>query len=178
MKFSPNSRHLISLFFTVVLAVVFTSCGDGDTLFEPDYNQVPSPNDTTQAVETITDEDGLKIYIMEEGGGEFTVNERDEVAIRYTIWLESDNEVFDSSYESGSTQPLTASMSQRAYVTRVSSQPRQMTDGFYRGLLGMKEGEERTIVVPPNLGYGENENSSLSDETLIIDVELVEIVDG
>lgn len=171
MKFLQSYRSF-SLLFSLLLitAVVFSGCGDEDELFEPDYDQVPEPFDTTEAVEKMNGEDGVEIYVIEEGRGDFEVNERDEVSIFYTIRT-GDNEVYDSSYESGSDEPLPANLAQRFYYTRISNQPRSMFDGFYQGLLGMKEGEKRTIVIPSSANEDE-EDPEVDDERLIIDVEL------
>ena len=44
----------------------------------------------------------------------------------------------------------------------------------------MQEGEKRTVVIPPELGYGESQEGTngfdLRNDTLVFDIELVEIV--
>ncbi|HYE95994.1 MAG TPA: FKBP-type peptidyl-prolyl cis-trans isomerase [Rubricoccaceae bacterium] len=48
--------------------------------------------------------------------------------------------------------------------------------GFRQGMVGMREGGERRITVPPNLGYGNVELPAIpACSTLIFDVELIEV---
>lgn len=52
--------------------------------------------------------------------------------------------------------------------------------GFTLGFVGMKKGEKRTVVVPPELGFGTTGQPNLKikpNETLTLDVELVSIGD-
>lgn len=39
----------------------------------------------------------------------------------------------------------------------------------------MHEGEKRTLVIPPELGYGDRDGHNLQNETLVFDIELLEI---
>ena len=50
--------------------------------------------------------------------------------------------------------------------------------GFSQGVTGMRVGGLRRVVIPPNLGYGNNPppNSSIrANETLIFEIELVSV---
>jgi len=64
------------------------------------------------------------------------------------------------------------------YGAKVEVGKTQVPPGFTLGILGMKKGETRTILVPPDLGFGEVGNPQLKvkpNETLTLDVELVAI---
>lgn len=176
MKFS---KHQFIPLLTVAFALLMLqACGDDSrNVFEPDYSEAPAPFDTTEYVnkDTIHHNDGQVIlYIIQEGGSQDSVIYRDEIAVRYT-GRTTDGEIFESSYRNGSQAPRT--------FQNLTPEPKgnvsPLIDGFRMGLLGMHEGEMRTIVIPPSLGYGENDDpqraSGLENETLIFDVELVEI---
>jgi len=51
----------------------------------------------------------------------------------------------------------------------------QLIEGFYQGVIGMKVGESKTIVVPPSQGY---QSGKLAGKTLVFDVYINKIVTG
>ncbi len=81
---------------------------------------------------------GLYIQVIEEGTGEpARVGER--IAVRYSGWL-SDGTRFDTT-EGG--EPFGVTVGEDYLV-----------DGFMEGVEGIRVGEERLLVVKPELGYG------------------------
>ena len=91
-----------------------------------------------------------------------------EVAVHYTGWLYeasaagNKGKKFDSSRDRGSPIefPLGAGM---------------VIDGWEQGLEGMKVGGQRTLIIPPHLGYGARgaPGAIPPNATLIFDVELM-----
>ena len=91
-----------------------------------------------------------------------------EVAVHYTGWLydasakDNKGKKFDSSLDRGKPIefPLGAGM---------------VIDGWEAGIEGMKVGGQRTLVIPPHLGYGARgaPGAIPPNATLIFDVELM-----
>lgn len=164
-----NKRSL-SL-FTLLIAVFFgLSACDEDNPYKvipPDYSDAPDRYDI-ENVPADTLDNGLQIYYVEEGYGAYPVTPRDIVMVYYT-GRRTDSTIFDSSYRNGSTAPVSFTLNSQS-ATGFS-----LTEGFRLGLLGMKAGEKRTLIVPPSLGY-EGTNNTLANDTLIFDVMLDEIV--
>ncbi|WP_170864430.1 FKBP-type peptidyl-prolyl cis-trans isomerase [Fodinibius roseus] len=172
----------MSLLSALSLIMLIQACGDGPSYYRQAELTPPEPFDTTQAISDSTTEEGLTIYFIEEGDGlqDKKVEPRDEVYVRYTGRTE-DGEAFDSSYRDSSQNPVR--FRNLTPVPKTSPNGQQISplvEGFRQGLIGMVEGEKRTLIIPPELGYGDpNQNYSggdLEDETLRFDVELVVIL--
>lgn len=90
------------------------------------------------------------------------VKEGDVVAVHYAGRLQNGQE-FDNSRKRG--EPL-------EFVVGGG----QVIKGWDEGLLGMKEGGERILVIPPEKGYGEQGIGPIpGGATLIFSIELIEI---
>ena len=86
------------------------------------------------------------------------------VTMQYTGWLKDTKEKFDSSRDPGK-EPFGFMLGQG-----------QVIPGWDEGVAGMKEGEQRQLVIPPDLGYGEMgtpDGAIPPNATLVFDVELV-----
>lgn len=162
--------------FTAVL--LLTGCGDNSTrsIEPPDFSTVPEPFDTTQSVSKQSYDNGLVIYTIEESNHPIDgVVPRDRILLFYT-GRTANGEVFASSYANGSTSP---SRFNNLYPYTIG-QNSSLIEGFRAGLMEMKIGEKRTLVIPPNLGYGDARRGTngydLRNDTLVYDVELNEIL--
>lgn len=104
----------------------------------------------------------LGVSITKEGTGEPAKN-GDTVLVHYTGTLENGT-VFDSSIPRG--QPFSVTLGKG-----------QVIQGWELGLLGMKIGEERKLVIPPELAYGKEGIGGVipGNATLIFDVQLLQI---
>lgn len=85
----------------------------------------------------------------------------DSLTVNYKGTL-TNGTVFDQSY---GKQPFTFTLGQG-----------QVIPGWDQGLVGMKVGGKRHLVIPPNLGYGNQAAGSIPpNSTLIFDVELLKV---
>ena len=63
---------------------------------------------------------------------------------------------------------------QAALTFQVGATPPQVIAGFDEGMIGMKVGGRRQLVIPPNLAYGATGNGSIPpNATLVFTVDLV-----
>ena len=51
----------------------------------------------------------------------------------------------------------------------------QVIDGWNQGLIGMKQGGRRLLIVPPDLGYGQGGNGIQPNETLVFVIDAITV---
>jgi FKBP-type peptidyl-prolyl cis-trans isomerase len=121
----------------------------------------PGDNSSPEAVAAALSA-GLEITDDVVGEGDEAVSGT-KVSVLYTGTLE-DGTVFDS----------TANRNNTPFEFNLGSG--QVIKGWEAGLVGMKVGGKRHLVIPPSLGYGSQANGSIpADSTLIFDVELITV---
>ncbi len=105
-------------------------------------------------------ETGLYVRQVEEGVGDPAEN-GDAVFILYTGWL-TDGTEFDSSYKVDPPRTFPVIMGGAGAIA-----------GFMEGTNGMREGEKRHLVIPPELGYGAAGAGAVipPNATLVFEVE-------
>ena len=106
--------------------------------------------------------DGIQITNVIEGDGTEIVK-HSKIQVHYTGKLQ-DGTKFDSSLDRG--EPFTFQIGLR-----------QVIEGWEIGLMGMKVGGKRTLVIPPELAYGDRGAGDLipPNATLTFDVEIVDV---
>ena len=104
---------------------------------------------------------GLTITDLEVGQGP-AAKKGDSVRVHYTLWV--DGKVADSSHER--KEPFAFNLGFN-----------QVIPGWDRGVVGMKVGGKRKLVVPPNIGYGKQGRppSIPPNAELTFEIELLEI---
>ncbi len=110
--------------------------------------------------------DGLKYTDSKIGDGA-TATPGAKVSVHYTGWLYKDGAKgakFDSSLDRG--QPFDFTLGAH-----------QVIAGWDEGVAGMKVGGERTLIIPPELGYGARGAGGVipPNATLMFDVELLNV---
>lgn len=85
------------------------------------------------------------------------------VLANYHLVTWSDKQVLDSSFTRGEPYP----------VENIGQA--QVIEGWNQGLIGMKKGTRRLLIVPPALGYGPGGNGVQPDETLVFVIDAVDV---
>jgi peptidylprolyl isomerase len=90
----------------------------------------------------------------------------DAVAVYYDLATWSNKQEVQSSWDQQPLQPFTVSPVGQATVIQ----------GWNDGLVGIKQGGRRLLVIPPDKGYGPNGNSGIKgNETLVFVVDAVTV---
>ncbi len=117
------------------------------------------------AQETVTTASGLS-YIDTKPGAGPAAKAGQSVAVHYTGWLYRNGEKgkkFDSSRDRG--RPFTFPLGARRVIA-----------GWDEGVAGMRPGGQRTLIIPPHLGYGAAGAGGAipPNATLLFEIELIE----
>jgi FKBP-type peptidyl-prolyl cis-trans isomerase len=158
-KSSRRTFGVVAL--AVTLALV--ACGDdpvdpGPNLFGPNPRDVEFAESLEIDLDSMTETaSGLFYRDDVEGTGEAAAM-GDDVTVSYTGWLAKANE-----FDSGQLQ--------------ITLGEPGMIDGFTEGVIGMKLGGTRTIVMPSSLGYGSGGRGKIpGDAVLVFDLVLTSLV--
>jgi len=111
----------------------------------------------------------LRTTTLKEGSGDAVVTSSSKISMNYTGWL-PDGKIFDSTRKEGVTTPYTGGDGNGTAVTG-------FVPGFTQGLIGMKVGEVRQLIIPASEAYGEAGSPPLIDGNTPIAfvVEIVKI---
>ncbi|MBO0766338.1 MAG: FKBP-type peptidyl-prolyl cis-trans isomerase [Hyphomicrobiaceae bacterium] len=147
---------------TVAAAALFAGCG-GSATSEPMAAEVKSDG---AALESFTAyASGLKVADTKVGGGA-SAKPGQICVMHYTGWLYQNGQKgakFDSSLDRG--KPFEFALGRG-----------QVIKGWDEGVAGMKVGGKRTLVIPPDLGYGGAPRSGIpAFSTLMFEVELLAV---
>lgn len=139
--------------------------GQPDTTLAPVVSS-PTPSPASPPIVKGTPKklcSGLEYIDIKQGSGQVAKN-GSTVNVYYTGWVQG-GQKFDSSYDDGK-QPFSVSPLGQANVIT----------GWNQGLVGMKAGGTRRLIIPPSLGYGDQAQGPISaNSTLIFDVTVVSI---
>ncbi len=178
----PVARRLPVLFALVAIALSLglAACGDDDDGSEGDDQQAPSAQEETSGTETTSDltDTSVKPVIERPTGApprklvkEDIVKGKgpgakpgDTVVVNYVGVSFSTGDQFDASWDSGQTFPVPLGQG-------------QVIEGWDKGLVGIKKGGRRQLVIPPELGYGAEgfPPAIAPNETLVFVIDAVDI---
>jgi peptidylprolyl isomerase len=175
MTSSPHYRRFV---FAAMLFLALT-CGAVEQLLTGNALQAqtapPAPTgmapgatpdvDSDAGKQVVTTPDGLKYVDLVVGTGA-VVKSGDHLMVNYEGKL-TDGTKFDSSYDRGEPFPLVLGVT-------------QVIQGWTEGLVGMKVGGKRKLIIPPQLGYGQNGAGNVipPNATLIFKVEIMSDTPG
>jgi FKBP-type peptidyl-prolyl cis-trans isomerase FkpA len=145
-----NQRLLIGGIILIVLAVI------GYFAFTALQNKNSSSGQAT------TTSSGLQVIDEAVGSGQ-EAKTGDTVSVNYTGWL-ADGTKFDSSYDRNQTFDFTLGAG-------------NVIKGWDEGVVGMKVGGKRKLIIPPDLAYGASGYPPVipANATLTFEIELVAI---
>jgi peptidylprolyl isomerase len=123
-------------------------------------NQQPASNGANMN-NVITTADGLQMQDLTVGTGQ-EVKSGDTVTVNYLGTLENGTK-FDSSYDRN--QPFTTQIGVG-----------QVIKGWDEGIVGMKVGGKRKLIIPPALGYGSQATGSIPPNSILVfEIELLSV---
>ena len=128
----------------------------------------PYPFLTLPSLDTVTLPSGLRYLYNDIGNGAETKT-GDSVMVAYTVYfIEKDGtrHILDATRDSG--KRLNAKIGQGKNIK-----------GVEEGLIGMKQGSTKRLIIPPSLGYGEKglpDRGFPANTNLIFDIEFLEII--
>jgi len=122
----------------------------------------PMPTDVKEA-DLTTSETGLMYYDLKEGDGAEAVA-NGSVSTLYTMWVKTeDGYEYIASSDNGT--PVTFQIGSSDVVF----------PGWVEGATGMKVGGKRLVIVPPDLGLGDQALGAIpANATLVLEIELTE----
>jgi len=148
-------------FLTIALVSIAVAAAVACGQTTPSSTAAPQ-NAPAAATKEITMPDGLK-YTDDQVGTGTEAQAGKTVSVHYTGWL-LDGTKFDSSKDRN--QPLSFPLGRG-----------QVIKGWDEGVAGMKVGGKRTLVIPPDLGYGARGAGGVipPNATLKFEVELLDV---
>lgn len=164
----------------IALTCTFSACDSVEKKTEPtpqpitktdtpqiDVEKKTEPQTKTEGSKMETLPSGLQYTTLKPGTSDQKPTPGKQVTVHYTGWLWNNGEKgqkFDSSVDRG--EPFT-------FMIGVG----MVIKGWDEGVMGMKIGEKRQLVIPPQLAYGSRGAGSVikPNSTLMFEVELISV---
>lgn len=152
------------LIYSLTVTSIFLLVGCGESYNKEKNNKIQDEGKNKMVRQKTNS--GLEYEIIKEGTGD-TPKKGQVVTVHYTGWLDDKGQKgkkFDSSVDRN--QPFQFSVGGG-----------QVIRGWDEGVIAMKVGEKRTLIIPGNLAYGPGGYPGVipPNATLIFDVELLKI---
>lgn len=161
-------KKKISVYYAALALGLLTGCNaSNNTDTTTAESKTPAiPAERKKEMTRTKTASGLEYEILEEGSGASPVKGK-PVTVHYTGWLDNNGQKgtkFDSSVDRG--MPFTFSIGVG-----------QVIKGWDEGVMSMKVGEKRRLIIPAALGYGARGAGGIipPNATLIFDVELLKV---
>lgn len=146
----------------LTLALLLMGLAAGCDTSDPEPVEILLPRDVRSSDYTQT-ESGLRYFDFEVGGGAEAADSS-VVQVHFAAWLGSNAALLSNTFDNPS--PVTVDLTSD-----------NVLEGFAEGIVGMRVGGERQLVVPPSLAYGEQGRppSIPGNATLIYEIELLSV---
>ncbi|NRA57455.1 MAG: FKBP-type peptidyl-prolyl cis-trans isomerase [Phycisphaerales bacterium] len=134
-----------------------------DLIFEVEVLSFKNARElSTEWLSEETRENGVIVRTITEGDPEREPMPEVAIAVIHTLGVVEGGKKFDSTFDGG--QPATVPLEQA------------VIEGWKQAVVGMRPGEARQFVVPPELGFGEEGQPPMipSNSTLVFEVELID----
>ncbi len=132
------------------------------TVCQPDAAVTAETLPVPEVYKTSTKVDSVQSTDLKVGTGNAITSTKDCIVAKYYGTLATDGTVFDENY----TKPTALKISLDSLIP-----------GWQTGMIGMKEGGERRMVIPAALGYGAQGNSGIPPNAdIVFVVKLEQIV--
>jgi len=163
---APRERWRTPVFLVAVLVALAGSAVAQTPATPPEKSPPLSSTTTSKFGANVTE---LKIVDQKTGAGAEAVSGK-AVIVHYTGWL------YDPAAADGHGAKFDSSMD-RSVPFGFFLGAGKVIKGWDEGIIGMKVGGKRTLVIPPSKGYGERGAGGVipPNATLIFDVELLEV---
>lgn len=156
MEINKDGKAFIGFIIVLILAIVGVA-------YKVTHKNTAVSSTQNNNIMTTTTADGLQITDEVIGTGVEAVSGK-QVSVHYTGTL-TDGKKFDSSLDRG--QPFTFNLGTG-----------QVIKGWDEGVVGMRVGGKRKLIIPANLAYGNREvgNGLIpANSTLLFEVELLDV---
>ena len=155
-------KQIVSGFIALaLLGSVYAAAPDSAAPVSPvKEKKVVSAKKAVKGSDTVTTASGLKYIVIKKGNGVKPASGQN-IKVHYAGRL-LDGTEFDNSIKRG--EPIAFAVGTGMVIK-----------GWDEGLLLMSKGEKRTLIIPPDLGYGPRGAGPIPpNATLVFDVELVD----
>ncbi len=137
--------------FALVTLPLLTGCGSSSS----------SPSSPSTSVGTFTQTD-----LVVGTGAEATAGK--SITVNYTLWL------YDTSKTDGKGTLVQTSVGSAPFSFTLGAG--QVIKGWDQGVIGMKVGGSRRLIVPPDLAYGSTaQNGIPANATLVFEISLLSV---
>lgn len=152
-----------NLFAPLLTVLALAACDDTPSDLGECTPVVEQPTVVETRGDTVVTSSGLR-YIVQQPGTGTTAGPCTYVSVHYEGFLTNGTK-FDSSRDNGA--PYRFELAGGTLIT-----------GFEQGVLGMRVGETRQLIIPSELAYGAGGRGPVPpNATLIFDIELLEVRD-
>jgi len=164
---APSSRGAVRAALVLALLTALVLPASGQTPAKPPADSPPVSSTTVSKFGANVTE--LKTIDLKQGTGDEAVPGK-SVVVHYTGWL------YDPAAPDGHGKKFDSSVDRNVPFAFLLGSGK-VIKGWDEGVAGMKVGGKRTLVIPPQKGYGERGAGGVipPNATLLFDVELIEV---